>query len=74
MYRNFEAGKQLVIRSIDGNFSLGAVDVLTRLDLKRKFQYFLYVQLAGTFIIDTFAMNDVYSYIYSYADHSVFFF
>ena len=45
VYRNYEAGKQLVISSINGNDSLGGVDVLTRVDLRRKFQYFLYVQI-----------------------------
>ena len=44
VYRNYEAGKQLVISTINGNDSLGWVDVLTRVDLRRKFQYFLYVQ------------------------------
>ena len=42
VYRNYEAGKQLVISSINGNDSLGGVDVLTRVDLRRKFQYFLF--------------------------------
>ena len=43
VYRNYEAGKQLVIGTINGNDSLGWVDVLTRVDLRRKFQYFLYI-------------------------------
>lgn len=41
VYRNFEAGKQLITSTINGNDSLGWVDVLTRVDLRRKFQYFL---------------------------------
>ena len=47
VYRNYEAGKQLVISTINGNDSLGWVDVLTRVDLRRKFQYFLYIQITN---------------------------
>ena len=47
VYRNYEAGKQLVISTINGNDSLGWVDMLTRVDLRRKFQYFLYVQITN---------------------------
>lgn len=40
VHRNYEAGKQLVINSINGNDSLGWVDTLTRVDLNKRFQYF----------------------------------
>ena len=51
VYPNFEAGKQLVISTINGNDTLGWTDLLTRVDLRRKFQYFLYCErLTGTYI------------------------
>lgn len=43
VHRNYEAGKQLVINSINGSDSLGWVDTLTRVDLNKRFQYFLSV-------------------------------
>ena len=52
VYRNYEAGKQLVISTINGNDSLGWVDVLTRVDLRRKFQYFLYIMFKSQIIIN----------------------
>ena len=43
VHRNYETGKQLVINSINGSDSLGWVDNLTRVDLNKRFQYFLSV-------------------------------
>lgn len=54
VHRNFEAGKQLVISTINGNDSLGWIDTLTRVDIKRRFQYFLYAVEYKCIDVDVF--------------------